>query len=118
MRGCDDCGGSARQRLRCDGCVDDELRTRLAATAHPVGVAAGAMEWRAFAKKADGSIRWRAQPSNPSVIRSERPCYFVPGKWRALARLGRAQLPADVLVALDMWLEGGAKRMSRPTVIP
>lgn len=114
------------------------------ALAHPVGVAKGATEWRAFAKidvSLWGKLRFRCKPATPRRIKVEVPCSFVPGKWRAtggayidvrelirhaeaeekrhgakaLLTVARAKA---VLVAHDKWLEAGAPRMSRPTVIP
>ncbi len=102
-------------------------------------------EWRAFAKiEVDlwNKLRFRARPSDPR-IKVERPCSLVPGKWRANGYFLPRQLVADaeraaakalaagkkaplltpararaILVAHDKWIEGGAKRMTRPLVIP
>lgn len=84
-------------------------------------------EWRAFAKLASGALRFRARQGD-TRIKVERPCGFRPGAWRSEGYRDRNALPglraltpdqaSAVLVALDQWLEGGAQRMNRPTVIP
>ncbi|MDP2271242.1 MAG: hypothetical protein Q8K32_10960 [Archangium sp.] len=104
--------------------------------------------WCAFAKTAGGYLRFRARPNDrrikverpcdfrPGGWRSKG---FVDrdalvrkaldgvarghkGAFARLDRTGLVGLTPDqaraVLVALDLWLEGGAKRMSRPMVIP
>ncbi len=98
-------------------------------------------EWRAFAKMADGSFRFRGRAGDRR-IKIERPCHHVPGKWRAngfvhasefmrfvtdaLALGAKTQRmmrgftlehAAAVLVALDVWLEAGSPRMIHPTEV-
>lgn len=78
-------------------------------------------------------LRFRCR-ANGTRLYAERPCYYVPGKWRAawwadisevLAMrpevqrfngLTRQQLDS-VLVARDAWLEAGAPRRSRLPVV-
>lgn len=111
-------------------------------SAAQVRVLGVAREWRAFARLASGSLRFRARAGG-AEIKMERPCAYHPGKWRAAgtaAIRGFAEMTVDrqaaaafagkyhygptveqaraVLVAYDAWLEAGAPRMSRPTVIP
>ncbi len=117
------------------------------AAAHPVGIAKGTTEWRAFAKVDDGTLwgklRFRMKPSDPRRIKVEHPCNFVPGKWRSHGFVLVSQLVPDaereaaraaaegkkaplltpararaVLVAIDAWQMAGCPRMSRPKVIP
>lgn len=54
-----------------------------------------------------------------------RPCSFVPKKWRAWRVSSKRMCPegipahvwAQVLVALDAWLEGGCRVMRTPVLI-
>lgn len=66
------------------------------------------------------SVRFTSRPDGREVI-ALRPCYHVPRKWRVLRRIGAVRLrqlaaagerwegarAADLLVALDRWLEAG-----------
>ena len=111
-------------------------------SARDVKAAGPSGEWRAFARLASGSLRFRGRVGDRRV-KIERPCGFHPGKWRSngfaialdlpafvVAAIAAAEFsgkwyggfsPAQaeaVLVAYDAWLEAGAKRMPRPLAIP
>lgn len=87
--------------------------------------------WRAFARLASGELRFRAQ-AHGARIQVQRPCYYVPGKWRVAGHVRVAAWVYDsthwtqpltlaqaeaVLVLRDAWLEAGAKVVTRLPVV-
>ena len=85
--------------------------------------------WRAFAdlmpiKGLQEPFRCYAHAGDTRIV-VRRPCSFVPKKWRAWRVSSKRMCPkeipphvwAQVLVALDAWLEGGCKVVRTPVVI-
>jgi hypothetical protein len=85
--------------------------------------------WRAFAdlmpaKGLQEPFRCYAHAADTRIV-VRRPCSFVPKKWRAWRVSSKRMCPegipahvwAQVLVALDAWLEGGCRVMRTPVLI-